>query len=186
MHDRRVARGLAVVVARYLPGWSVDTEWDSCGEVLCGPREARLYMSLTDKGMVHFSGCWPPGDYRPHPCGINVTTARGPAVIAAEVQTRLLPGYLAELERIQTHLTAQASAKSERSEVMAGIGEMFPGSHVRETGYRGNYTEVLFDSRSGHRGMAKAYGSAESIELELSLSRDLALEVLALMARRQR
>jgi hypothetical protein len=49
------------------------------------------------------SGCYPVTSLRVTSCGINVGAGRPPAVIAAEIGRRLLPGYRAALAEIREH-----------------------------------------------------------------------------------
>ena len=68
-----------------------------------GPDGARLHLTGPRDGKVHVSGCYPVTSLRVTSCGINVGAGRPPAVIAAEIGRRLLPGYRAALAEIREH-----------------------------------------------------------------------------------
>ena len=180
MHDSE-ARSIAGQVARYLPGggWAPDASWDGCGAILAGPDGARLHLTGPRDGKVHVSGCFPMTDMRVKSCGINVGAARPPAVIAAEITRRLLPGYLGQLRQVNEHNDREERDRETRAQVIGKFAAMFPGSHVRTAGHRGMYTEALLNGG----GSVEAYGAASTVKIELrSIPADVAAAMLAVLA----
>jgi len=175
------ARGIAGQVARYLPGgrWALEASWDGCGSILAGPDGARLHLTGPRDGKVHVSGCFPMTVMRVTGCGINVGASRPPAVIAAEISRRLLPGYLGQLRQVAEYNDAEERDRETRTQVIGKIAAMFPGSHVRTAGHRGMYTEALLNGG----GTVEAYGDAGTVKLELhSIPADVAMAMLAVLA----
>jgi hypothetical protein len=172
-------------VARYLPGWRAvlqASDW-AVSAILAGPVEgARVALTVSD-GKLHMSGCYPATEMRVDYRGINVTVTRPPAIIAGEIERRLLPGYLRQLAEVVTFNARMDRERAARTAVMERIAGMFPGAHVDPASRRGTHAKVYIHPARCTRGMVEAYGSAATVSIELSgVPVDLAAGMLAVLA----
>jgi hypothetical protein len=100
-------------------------------------------------------------------------------VIAAEITTRLLPGYLRQLAEVNEYNEREHQDARTRAAIIETIAAMFPGSHVRGTGHRGRYTEALLQGG----GSVETYGDGSSLKIELhSIPPGAAMAMLAVLA----
>jgi len=184
MHDTE-ARSIAGQVARYLPGggWALEASWDGYGAIVAGPDGARLHVNPPRDGKVHVSGCFPMTDLRVTGCGVNIGASRPPAVIAAEITRRLLPGYLGQLREVTEHNEQDARDTEARAAIIGKIAALFPGGHVRTAGHRGTYTEALIHPAGCGTGSVEAYGDASTVKIDIhGVPADLAMAMLAVLA----
>lgn len=171
-------------VARYLPGWHAvlqASDW-AVTPILAGPDGARVTLTVSD-GKMHASGNYPPTEMRVDYAGINVTVTRPPAIIAGEIERRLLARYLPQLRSVLEYNRQEQENREERTRVIAGIAAMFPGSHVTDSGYRGQYATTYIHPHGIGRGKVEAYGNASAVKVELdSVPVDLAVAMLGVIA----
>ena len=150
-----------------LLGMPLDLTWDSSG-VRLGTEGDGVYMHepYNRQGRIEITG-WHPGcTYSFRGDGrrsISVRADRGPGVIAAEIQARLLPGYRETVIKIREHNEAEAAETQAREHLAGLICGLFPAgvtsmpSHcqssgrseviVRLPGYQGG--EVKLSSNGG-------------------------------------
>jgi len=116
-----------------LLGLPLDLSWDGHG-VRLGTEGDGLYVHepYDRHGRLAISGWYPACRYsfrgedrRP----ITVRADRGGPVIAAEVRTRLLPGYRATVEKIRAYNEQEAAEDQERARLAGLIRGLFP-EHV--------------------------------------------------------
>lgn len=184
----------------------LGTEW-SAGpgawleeRMLHGPDQAQLrFTGLKDKpGRISISGWYPATrktltgkDYR----DITVAASRGAEVLAREITSRLLPGYLETLrEVIECELTA-ADQYAGRVKLLAEVERLF-GAMPTE---RKSYTSVTDYSQEARFHLAgtitrpygftaphvsvEASGTPNVLKLELStIPVDVAMRMLAVLA----
>jgi hypothetical protein len=178
------ALAVARQVARYLPGWHAVLQASDWAVTVClvNSDGARVTMTVSD-GKLHASGCYPPTEMRVDYGGINVSITRPPVVIAGEIERRLLSRYLPQLAEVIAYNARDLADRERRSEVIAGIGAMFPGAYIRDSGYRGQFaTAHIHPARCGS-GSVEAYGNAATVKIELgSVPLDLAKAMLTVLA----
>lgn len=184
------ARTVAGQVVRYLPGsWAPEASWDGCGAMLAGPSGARLHLTGPRDGRVHVSGCFPPTSLRVTSHGISVGASRPPAVIAAEIARRLLPGYLVQLADIGEHDAAEQAAREARTVLAEKITALFPaGAAVMPAHCQGSArSEIVLHLGEAGGGWVKFYGAGLEVELDrIRVPAAVAVEMLAVLAARAR
>ena len=149
-----------------LLGMPLDLTWDSSG-VRLGAEGNGLHMHepYNRHGRIEISGWYPHSNrwVRGERHSISVRADRGPGVIAAEIQARLLPGYRETVIKIREHNEAEAAESQAREHLAGLICGLFPAgvtsmpSHcqssgrseviVRLPGYQGG--EVKLSSNGG-------------------------------------
>lgn len=146
---REIVRQTAGMVAAELgEGWSVEVSPDTAenNATLLGPDGARVFMHLPLYGnterfeITGWYGWQEIRDMYPEPVkvSINVGRFRGPAVIAREIQRRILPAYLPELARVNAWKDKRRTAEAERDRVAADLfrrASDTPGPHAQHTVY---------------------------------------------------
>jgi hypothetical protein len=171
-------------VARYLPGWRAVLQASEWAVTVClaGPDGARVTLTVSE-GKLHASGCYPPTEMRVDYGGISVTATRPPPVIAGEIERRLLSRYLPQLRKVLEYNRQEQVNREARTRVIAGIAAMFPGSHVTDSGYRGQYATAYIHPHGIGRGEVQAYGNAATVKIEVDgVPADLATAMLAVVA----
>lgn len=113
--DRASGRSLAAEVAPLLNGeWRDRSNPDYAGGSITRDDGAELFLRI-EGGRLTISGQYPVGWYqkggRTEHFNIGVSPGRGAAVIAREIERRLLPDYLPEFARV-----VQAIAEHDRQE----------------------------------------------------------------------
>jgi len=113
-------------VLKHLPGWQLDPRYnDHCWcAVLTDGHGRGIHVNATQaKGRLYLSGCWPTdSENRMHGPDkhLHITVARNrpPEKIAAEIQRRFLPGYLAAYAE-QAERAAKCNAARTRQQELA-------------------------------------------------------------------
>jgi hypothetical protein len=125
-------------------GWRVNTERDAVAELVRGDG-ARITFGTTNvysADQLRISGRYPhgvigsDGMYGLGHHVIGVKRERGPAVIAREIERRLLPAYLPELRRAQAWLAERHADEAVRDSVtreLSAIAGNAPGTHAPYT-----------------------------------------------------
>ena len=151
---------------------------------MAGPVGERLHLYARN-GRLDVSGCFPRTAMRVKHCSISVGAARPPAVIAAEVARRLLPGYRAALAEVAEYEAAVSAAQLQRDVLAARITGLFPDgaatlpSHCQSAGR----TEIVLHL-GGAGGWVKFCGAGLEVEFDrLRVPADAAVDMLAVLAR---
>lgn len=177
MEETRRAREIASAVAKYLgEGWRANPGPDDAGGALEGPGGERLFLRVESygahKGKVSVTGSEnrvPGYEYGEHShlvdrTEIRVNPSRGAAVIAREIERRLLPAHRDALARVTAAIAKTAADR----EAAADVGHEFArtlGSRYDPTGRRSRGGEVRWPGE-GYGGIEVGYdGSSASIEL---------------------
>ncbi len=119
----------------YLPGWQLDPKYADhtwCAVLIDGDGRGIHVNSTQAKGRFHISGMWPwtsdRQQYRPDKCQhITIARNRPPEKIAAEIQRRFLPWYMAayaeQTERVRRHNDGRNRQQEVTVELAAILGE---------------------------------------------------------------
>jgi len=139
MRDAQL-RDLGRAVARHLAGFTVQVISDY-GDVvrLDHPDGRRLHLRRlwNNQGRVEISGAYPQSDYHLRAAdhvSITVAVSRGPAVIATEINRRLLPAYAEVLGKVQAHLAQQAADHASRAQVAERLAALLPDASIHDDG----------------------------------------------------
>jgi hypothetical protein len=102
-------------------------------DYLNGPEHERLSCLLTGRNL-RIEGVLPKvGRYMQIKHIINVTTAKRPRVIAAEIERRLLPAYRADLAPARERKAAEDSARARTLALCAEISQHLGHAWIRDT-----------------------------------------------------
>lgn len=192
-----ITQELAGSIARELgklrgEDWTAQDGYWSGQFMLTGPDGMRIYLRAAAYGnasrlAVH--GELPAAMHRvtgnPH---ITVATARGPAVIAKEINRRLIPGYAECLRAVSEYNDTERRQYAERGRVVDEIRAMFGQEAAERKPYepgRGDYyrDSVRLDLPGRGYGVVEAYGEAETLSVELrSIPRGTVMRMLAVLA----
>jgi len=175
---------LARKVAAGLGGGAAARPGEYGAEITDGATRLHLTISWHDPSRLEVSGVYPSTrQERLRRTSISVRIDRGPAVIAREIRSRLLPGYHAELARV-TELNAGEAHDAGMREALAGkITGMFPGAFTRVTGYTGHGTEVVIPGGDGPGGTVSLSGSGASVAMTFRcVPPETAVRMLAVLA----
>jgi hypothetical protein len=154
-----------------LLGLPLDLSWSGHG-VRIGAEGDGLYLSepSNQRGRIQISGWFPHTRYwfdgqRKH---ITVRADRGPRVIAAEITSRLLPGYRAAMVKVREHDADEQAAQQNRDTLIAYIAALFPpGVPCRPSHCQDHYrSEVLIRYPGLHGGAVKFSGHASEVEFD--------------------
>lgn len=163
--------GLASQAGQLL-GLTLDLTWPGPG-VRIGTEGDGFYLRTPSgtPGRISITGWFPvtsygyrPGDRK----AITVRADRGPAAIAAEITSRMLPAYREAVTRARAHDAAEKAAKQARDTLAAYITGLFPAkatampSHS-QTDYR---SEILLYLPGSQGGYIKFHGDGSQVELE--------------------
>lgn len=165
MTDKQTARQIAREVAPLLgEGWVFDDR-DSAGASIAGPDDAELffYLGYGSKGKVTISSSYPNGTYQKvwkyDRFEIGVSVSRGAAVIAKEIQRRLLPDYLPELARVRQAIADHDAAEARRDSVAEVLGKIV-GSEARGG-------EIRLYHSGGYHGAINVGHGGDNVRIEL-------------------
>lgn len=124
-------------LAAHLDGsWTPEAGQHRC-DYLNGPNGERLSCLITGR-TLRVAGVLPDvGRYAQIAHKINVTTAKRPKIIAAEIERRLLPAYRADLAPA-SELKAERDARQARTFALcAELDQVLGRAWVRDTDYAG-------------------------------------------------
>ncbi len=120
MNEKQQLDAELAEVLKHLPGWKLDPRYDNhcwCAVLIDGTGRGIHANATQAKGRLYLSGCWPSdSENRLHGPDkhLHITVARNrpPAKIAAEIQRRFLPWYLAEYAK---HAERAAKCNTDRT-----------------------------------------------------------------------
>lgn len=119
----------------YLPGWQLDPKYADhtwCAVLIDGNGRGIHVNSTQAKGRLYISGMWPwtsdRQQYRPDKCQhVTIARNRPPEKIAAEIQRRFLPWYMAayaeQAERAAQHNASRNRQQEVTVELAALLGD---------------------------------------------------------------
>ncbi|WP_188187533.1 hypothetical protein [Nonomuraea sp. SYSU D8015] len=175
-------------VAREMGGWDVrGGPWPNQFYIYDGDQKLCLtFDDLDDTGRVNISTSYPERSgevYGVRQYNIGVSFKRGAAVIAREIKRRLLPNYLAELERVKKEIAEFVEAERRQvanAKAIAGAlgvecaAVVHPSGIYVRTGYSGDYQDV-------GRPEFRVLGSG-NVEIKIHARADVALKLAEFMA----
>jgi hypothetical protein len=170
--------------ARAHPG----SDYEGTAVTITGDGGITLHVEslYSDPGRVEISGVYPSTRMeRLARTTITVAASRGPKVIAREITSRLLPGYLTELARVVEFNVRQAHDTGLREALAGKLTGMFPGAFTRTTGWTLQGTEVVIpcDSGPSDGGTAGLSTGAATVHLDLrGVPQAVALRMLEILA----
>jgi len=173
---------LAVGIAAELgPGWIARREEYGI-YLVSGDARLAADEQFNRPGHLTVAGCYPKTSAERIPQSvITVRADRGVPVITREIRRRLLPGYSAQVQRILDYNAAEAYEDGLRQVMAEKVAALFPGSHIRQTGYRGQYTEVCTGAPAG--ACVTSHGDASVLSLDLhAVPAATALRMLEILA----
>jgi hypothetical protein len=140
---------IADEVARHLGDmrgerWTTGEGWHDWQRRLHGPHGEALFISIDPRtpDRVRVSGELPKCDSRPEDNHtITVAATRRPVDIAIEIQRRLLPGYLADLEWVRERNARGERQHEARSQRLARIAELF-GADYQQVPYEAGRSSI--------------------------------------------
>ena len=130
---RQLDREMTAILA-YLPGWQLDPRYNDhcwCAALIDGTGRGVHVNTQQAKGRLYISGVWPiDNDHRqyiPDRCQhITIARDRPAEKIAAEIQRRFLPWYMAaygeQAERVKQHKESQGRQQEVTAELAALLG----------------------------------------------------------------
>jgi hypothetical protein len=189
-----IAKLAAEVAGELGDGWSVDPHWNANGSMLDHTDSRRLHICTSRwpqnrAGRVIISGVLPyrPGSYIEPGSHKEITVAaeRGAAVIAREINRRLMPEYIEALSKIRARNAGEDAAFASQSALAVKVRSIF-GLAEPEL----NDWQLEQVKRNGHSiGLHEfGYGSVRpnydgtDAKLEVTLPADQLLQVLELLA----
>jgi hypothetical protein len=180
---------LAVKVAAELGGNArahPGSDYEGTAVTITGDGGITLHVEslYSDPGRVEISGVYPSTRMeRLARTTITVAASRGPKVIAREITSRLLPGYLTELARVVEFNVRQAHDTGLREALAGKLTGMFPEAFTRTTGYTGQGTEVVIPREGGPGGTIDLSTDATDVHLDLrGVPQAVALRMLEILA----
>ena len=185
---------LAAEVARELgEGWSVDRQWDANGRMLDHTDGRRLHICTASwpgnlAGRVIVSGDLPyrPGQYIEPGSRTEITVAkeRGAAVIAREINRRLMPGYTEVLAKLRGRNAAEDAAYECQAALAAKVRAIFGLAEPELTDWQLEHVKRQGQTVSlrqfGHGSVNPTYDGT-SAKLEVTLPADQLVQVLELL-----
>lgn len=139
MSDTRIGEDVSVRLAEAIgchmgEGWSGERSTSGAAQ-LAGPDGARLYLrvggghSRIKPGRVEITGSYPRHQMYGITCeSITVAIDRGAAVIAREINRRILRSYLPQLAKVQADIIEAERNSRARAELAAQLAAVVGGS----------------------------------------------------------
>ena len=170
--------------------WTAGPGWHNTQRRLHGPDQAVLYVSTSyqEPGRIAAHGGYPSTTTTVGREDITVAVSRGPAVIAREINRRLLPAYLARLAEVIKYNQTERADYEERGRVLGQVAGLLGGTYRQEPyepGKSGNYSGSvsLYHLPGALFGSVSASGSPDTLDLDLHVvPRETALKILAVLA----
>jgi hypothetical protein len=165
--------------------WTVAEGWHDWQRRLHGPYGELLFIGINPRteDRVHVTGELPKCDTPPEERhSISVAATRTPAAIAAEIDRRLLPNYLADLNWVREH-----NAKSERwhvarSETLAHVASLFGAVYEPEACDPGRSSTRQELTVRGEGWTVTATMQGAGLTMDVQLSRIPAADAYELLA----
>jgi hypothetical protein len=132
MTDKQQLDAELAEVLKHLPGWQLDPKYNDhcwCAVLIDGTGRGIHVNATQAKGRLYLSGCWPTdSDHRVHGPDkhLHITVARGrpPEKIAAEIQRRFLPWYLAAYAEQVEKVAKCNAARNRQQEVTVELAAL--------------------------------------------------------------
>jgi hypothetical protein len=148
---------------------------------LSGPNDAALWVnaqSYTAPGKLIISGHFPEHSlYNVGSHSIKVGASRGADVIAKEINRRLLPGYLADLDRVHERIAYTANSHEARLALATELAELI-GGEVRDDD---RHTETRAVTRGGRSIEARLSFTADAVYLKADVTPDEMRAIAAIL-----
>ena len=190
---------LASDVATELGEWRVKLTESPGSVLLCGPQDAALEVNTSwrQPGRVTIDGVFPCTDKTIAAAArktITVLASRGARTIRNEIEQRLFPAYLPELQAVIDHEAAEQQLHGERGELLRQIEVMFSRKPAAQPPYQpGDSESHLRFHLGGHIDRPYAYkrphielkvtDRPDAVDLRLScIPRGAALHLLRVLA----
>jgi hypothetical protein len=172
--------------------WTPGEGWHDWQRRLHGPYGEVLFISLREQtpDRVHITGELPKCDTPPEERhSISVAVSRTPQAIAREVDRRLLPSYLADLNWVREHNAKGERSHVARSETLARVAGLF-GADYEPAAFdpgRSSTRQELTVRGEGWTVTATMQGAGLTMDVQLSrIPAADAYELLAELACRVR
>jgi hypothetical protein len=168
--------------------WTTGEGWHDWQRRLHGPHGEALFISIDPRtpDRVRVSGELPKCDSRPEDNHtITVAATRRPVDIAIEIQRRLLPGYLADLEWVRERNARGERQHLHRVRALEHIAKLFGADYqpmAYDAGRSSSRTELTV---RGDEWTVTATMQGAGLTMDVQLSRipeDVAVKMLAELA----
>ena len=188
-HDAKAHQVGTEVVAALGRGWSVDAasvgQNNGCVQVT-GPHGTSLSFesAWVNIDRITITGCYPEHyGYGVPTCSISVSAKRGGRAIARDISHRLMPVYLAELEKLKIFLGKLAIAEQNRIRLAEQIRNMFPESTIMDEDPRtSQVNRVSLTMDHAPIGRVSLAPAADTVTLLLrGISPDMMFRILAMV-----
>jgi hypothetical protein len=165
--------------------WTVAEGWHDWQRRLHGPYGELLFISLREQtpDRVHITGELPRCDSRPEASHlISVAAIRTPKAIAAEIDRRLLPNYLADLNWVRERNARGAQQHEARTQTLTHVAELFGVSYQPESYDAGRSSSRAELTVRGDGWTVTATMQGAGLTMDLQLSRIPAADAYELLA----
>jgi hypothetical protein len=153
-------------------GMALDLTWDGNGVRLgTEGNGVHVHEPYNRRGYVAVDGWFPPTSY-PFGAGdrahVMVRADRGPRVIAAEVDRRLMPSYRAAMVKVRAHEASVRADLQARETLAAYITGLFPDVVASMPAHcqSGGRTEVILHLPAYAGGTVRFHGDGREVEFE--------------------
>ena len=124
MNDKRQLDAELTALLAHMPGWQLDPRYNDhtwCAVLRDGTGRGIHVNSTQAKGRLYLSGIWPSDDRQKcipdKPQHITVARNKPPEKIAADLQRRFLPWYMAAYAEQEARVNGNNAARTRRQEL---------------------------------------------------------------------
>jgi hypothetical protein len=155
-----------------LLGMPLDLTWKGCG-VRIGIEGNGLYVQepYNRRGRISITGWFPVTSHgfdKGERAAITVRADRGPRAIAAEINSRLMPGYRAAMVKVRECDAAERAARQARATLTAYITGLFPAGRAVMPAHcqSDNRNEIILYLPGHAGGSVRFHGDGREVEFD--------------------